>query len=124
MLLGQKVFHDVAEALQSDAQGVKCDLGAVAQRAAMQFVGFSPTLQREVLKHEASRPYSGRTAWEGRHPSPPLLSIELLQRNCCLLLEAGFTRCEELEQRVADWVIGIAQVAYPLLHHLSISQLS
>ena len=65
MLLGQKVFYDVAKALQADAQRVKCELRAIAQGVAVQFVGFGPAFEGEMLEEGAAGAHSGGASRQG-----------------------------------------------------------
>ena len=89
VLLGQKVFHDVAKALDSDAKPVKCRLGAAAQRLAMQLVGFRPALERKMLEDQAARPQPCHPARQRAAPALPLLAVEFCKRLHGFLLAAG-----------------------------------
>src|SRR6202035_1138426 len=86
VLFGQKVLYDVPETLQADAQRVKRDVRAIAQSVAMEFVSFGPTFQSEMFEERAAGAHSGGAARQGCDPFSPLLAIEFLQGNCCLLL--------------------------------------
>jgi len=49
MLLGKEVLHDIAKVLDPDAQLMKRNLGAIAQRTPMQIVGpLSNVPERDV----------------------------------------------------------------------------
>jgi hypothetical protein len=79
VLLGEKIFDGVAEALDADAELVKRDLGAVANGALVEFVGVSPFFEGEVKVDEAAGTDASGAAGQSAAPLTPALAIKLIE---------------------------------------------
>src|SRR5579872_2456295 len=83
----KKIFDHVSKFLHSNAQPMPGCLAAVPDCVAVQFVGFSPAIQRNTLKGATSGAYAAGTDGKRPGPGPPLLCVELLKRLCGLCLK-------------------------------------
>jgi hypothetical protein len=105
VLDGKKVFHDVAEALDADAQAVERDLGAVAHGAVVQFAGCGPTLQSEVFEERAAHPDARGARGKRLAPRSPLFAVELFESGLRFVLLLLFATLEDLEQGLGGGII-------------------
>src|SRR5579859_3898443 len=101
VLRGQEVFHDIAESLNSNAQGMKGHLRAIAQGPRVKFACRGPTLQREVLEYCASRTDPHGKYGQRFAPVPPLLAIKFLKGCTSLMFVSGLPGFEDLKERSA-----------------------
>ena len=102
MLLRQKVFDRIPEALEANPQFVQRSLRARAHRAFMQIVSRRPFLQRQMLEDHAPRPHPRRPPRQRLRPLPPLLAVKLIQGFERLLLRRSFARVHMIQQLDRD----------------------
>src|SRR5580704_12928532 len=78
--LRQEVFYGVAKALDADAQLVPGKAAAIAQGPAVEFAGFHPSFERDVLEDWAFQRDVSRALGEVSVQCRPALAIETRQR--------------------------------------------
>jgi hypothetical protein len=96
VLDGEKILDDIAEALDSDAEGMERYLGAISQGAIVEFAGRGPAFEREVFEERATRPDVSRSHRERFAPLSPLLGIEFFKGRLSFLLLFFFATLEDL----------------------------
>src|SRR5580692_1296824 len=107
VLDGQKIFHNIAEAFDADAETVECNLGAVAQGTVVEFPGFGPALEREMFKERTTLPEACSSCGQRFAPLPPLFAVEFFESGlrCVLLFRFATTKDSEESLRCRiGWV--------------------
>src|SRR5208337_144024 len=107
MLDWEKIFHDVAEALNADAQTVERGPGAVSQSAVVEFAGLGPALQGEIFEEGAARSKADGARGKRFAPVAPLFAIELGERGLGFALLDLLATVEDIEQRLGCTIAGV-----------------
>src|SRR5262249_32590722 len=92
----KEVFNGVAQALDPDAQFMKCSLRPRSKGTLMEVVGGRPFFECQVFEHDASGTHAGCAAWESPAPLPPLLAVKLLKCFQRFLLALDFSSAHVL----------------------------
>ncbi len=100
MLDWQKVFDDVAEAFDPDAQRMQRNLRAVAHGAGVKFASRGPALQGQMLEYRAAGADAGGPLGKNLAPVPPLLAVELPEGGTGFVFFFGFAALQNHEQSV------------------------
>ena len=104
VLGGKEILDDVAEALDADAEGVECDLGAVAQGAVVEFPGCRPALESEMLEERAARAEAGGARGKRFAPVAPLLAVELFESGVGFEFLFALAGGQDFQQGLGRWI--------------------
>src|ERR1019366_248220 len=79
VLLGKKIFHRVAEALDANTQIVQCNLRSRAYGALVQFISSGPLFQRQVEIDDAPRAHPRGAPRQSPAPLAPAFAVKLVE---------------------------------------------
>lgn len=114
VLDGEKIFHDVAEAFDANAQAVKRSLGAVAKGAVVEFASFRPALEGQMLEECAAWPKARGPRGKRLAPGTPLFAVEFFESGLGFVLLLLFAAMEDFEQSVCGGPPGAARCSSEL----------
>ena len=124
VLLGQEVFHDVAQPLDADAKPVKrraeplrrawrCSLWASVQRSSARWRNTRLPGRKRAIRRGSDRLQRSHCLRSN--------SASACMASCCSGISRAPTR---LQQRRGDGIAGAVQPVHPLLHHVQVAQFS
>ena len=90
VFLRKEIFDDVTKTFDADAQGMKCNLRAIAQGAGVKIAGRSPAFEREVLEYRTTWPNAGGAERKNLAPLTPLFEVEFVECGAGFVLLLGF----------------------------------
>src|ERR1700691_6207200 len=101
----KKILHNIAEALDADAETVKRGLGTVAQSAVMQLATFGPMLQSEVFEERAAQANAAGPDGQRFAPLAPLFAVEIFEYGLGFVLLLVFATAEDFKKSTRGRIV-------------------